>query len=934
MKKALLVFFCSLFLGELIAQSTRWTISGQVLDESKKPLSSATITLLDPKDSTLVTFGVSNPSGAFEIKNLKESEILLQISFVGFRSYFQTISRPLDAGTFQLGEITMEENLSELDAVTVESIAPVTIKKDTIEYNSAAFKVQPNASVEDLLKRFPGMEIDSDGNIRAQGERVRRVLVNGKEFFGTDPKLATKNLLAEAVDKIQLFDRRSDQSQFTGIDDGQREKTINIQLKESFSKGFFGNVNAGVGADERYGLRANINKFGQKQQFSLLGMSNNTNEQGFSIEDYINFSGGVQSFASGGQVRINVGGPGAASSIPLNTGQRVNGIMQTHALGANLSQEFNKKTKLNSSYFFNQVDHRLTQDTERLNFLPNGDIAFTEKSRQDNQNGNHRLNLVIDHKIDTLNSLRSTSDGNFTTVDRVSNSITQNRDGNGNLINQGERSNLTTGETLVANTEFLFRHRFQKPGRTWSANFRGGMNNSNFEGILNATNEFFGSFSKKEVLDQRNLQDNQSANYGVNISYSEPLGGRKYLELVYNFRQNHNKVNREVFDVEDGVLVFNQNLSNRFRSLYTFHRPGANFSYNAGKSNIVAGIAYQATSLNGELLLFDEKIQTDFQNLLPSLRFNHSFGNNKNLGVNYSTSVNEPSIEQLQPVINNADPLNIFVGNPELRPAYIHSWRINYTSFDIGRMFNFFGNAFVNYTQNAIVNSQTIDERGVRVITPVNVSSNLTANGSMNVGFPIKKLNGRVNFGPNLSYSQGLNLINGTEDEIRISNLGGNVRYDYQWKEWVNIGLSANTSRQETGYAFNPQQNQLFYNQSYSAEANINFLKQYMLGGNFNYLYFKNRTTGFEQSLPILNVYLSRFVMKNKKGEIRISGQNLLNQQVGVSQRADVNFIEQTVTNNLGRIVMVSFTYKLNNHLNQLGNMARPGGARMIRFNN
>jgi hypothetical protein len=929
------ILYISIILSSF-AQSNRWSVSGNIQDEKGNGMPSATITLLHPVDSTLVTFGVTSSSGGFEIKNLRDEVLLLQVSFLGFETFHLNISRPNESTSFALGVVTLKEATADLDEITVEAVAPVTIKKDTIEFNADSFKTLPNANVEDLLKRLPGMEVDSEGNIKAQGQTVRRIMVDGKEFFGNDPRLASKNLLAEAIDKVQVYDRRSDQSQFTGIDDGQREKTINLQLKESHKKGYFGNLIGGAGTKNRYSLRGNVNKFSEKQQLSFLGMSNNSNEQGFSIDDYINFNGGIQNFMSGGggQVRITIGGAGNQSSIPLNNGQRVNGIMKSHAFGTNLNRDFNKKTQMKSSYFFNMIDHQITQNTDRLNFFSSGDFNFNEMSKQDNLNANHRLNLIIDHKIDTLNSFRSTTTANFTQTDRVSSSTTSNTDLEGNQLNRGERTNVNAGDSYQMNTEFLLRHRFLKPGRSWSANLNFGFNQSDYEGSLYAENEFFGINPELETIRQQNSQFNSSFNYGANISYTEPLGGRKYLELVYNFRQNHNRVDRQVFDMEGESLIFNEKLSNRFNSLYTYHRPGANISYNAGKYNLVAGVALQATRLNGELLLFDEMIQTRFENLLPSLRINYSFSNTKNLGFNYMTSVTEPTIEQLQPVINNADPLNIYMGNPELRPAFLHNWMINYNSFDIGRFISLFANANINYTQNAIVNSQSIDERQVRTITPVNVKESIMAIGNINFGFPIKPLNSRFNFGPNLLYNQGLNLINDVEDVIKISDLGGNVRYDYNWKEYLNIGLSANLSRQRTAYDFNPQQNQLFFNQSYNAELNINLLKNYTLGGSFNYLVYRSETTDFNESIPLLNLYISRFVLKNRKGEIRLSGQNLLDQNVGVSQRADVNFIEQTVTNNLGKFILLSFTYKLNNNLNSMNNMGRPGGGgiRMFRM--
>ena len=936
MKKLIACVFLLVFGASIhaAAQNSRWSLMGKLQDSQSEALRSATVTLLSTADSTLLAFGISDAKGAFEIRNISEESCLVQVTFMGMETFYKLVERPENALSLDMGIILMKERTADLDEFTIQDIAPITIKKDTIEYHADAFKTQPNANVEELLKRLPGVEVDQEGNIKAQGESVNRILVDGKEFFGTDPKLATKNLLAEAIEKVQILDRRSEQSQFTGIDDGQREKTINLKLKEDFKKGFFGNFTGGYGTDQRYKLQGNLNRFSENQQLSFLGLSNNINEQGFSIADYLNFQGGLQSMgAAGGQVRVTVGGPGGGSAgIPINSGQRMNGIMDSHAYGANVNQDFSKNTQLRSSYFFNQLNHQISQDTDRLNFFPSGDFTFEERSIQDNASSNHRLNLIVDHRIDSLNSFRSTTNAQITQSDRFGRSETANRDLDGNLLNRGDRTNLTYGDSYQANTEMLLRHRFNKPGQTISANLTFGINASDYDGLLSATNEFFGEDPSVEVIEQENRQQNQAINYGANVSYTSPLGGRKYLELVYNFRQNRSEVDRAVYDRDGENLIFNQALSNRFNAVYTYHRPGANVSYNAGKYNLVAGLALQATALNGELLLFDETVSNNFQNLLPSLRMNYSMSNTKNLMFNYQTSVNEPSIEQLQPVINNADPLNIYVGNPNLRPAYNHRWQVNYNSFDMGKFINLFANGFANFTENAIVNAQSIDERQVRTITPVNVRNNMLFVGTVNFGFPIPLLNSRFNLGPNINYSNGYNQINELEDRIQINNLGGNLRYDFTWKENVNLGLSSNISRQSTAYTFNPQQNQLFFNQNYNVDLGLTFLEKYALAANFNYLKYSSRTTDFNEAIPLLNISVSRFILKNNMGEIKISGNNLLDQNIGVSQRADVNFIEQSVTNNLGRIIMLSFTYKLNSKLNPLNSMGRPGAGGPVRI--
>ncbi|MDH4058923.1 MAG: carboxypeptidase-like regulatory domain-containing protein, partial [Cyclobacteriaceae bacterium] len=401
------LLFCFLIISQ-VAVAQRMVVKGQMLGPDEKPLQSATVILLNPADSSLVNFGATNNTGNFEIKNVKHGEYLLKVTFVGNKTFSFTISPAPDQTVVDIGIGKMEEANTELDEVVVMAEkAPVQIKGDTIEFNAASFKTKQNDNVEELLKKLPGVEVENDGSIKAQGEQVRRVTVDGREFFGRDPKLATRNLPADAVDKVQVFDKKSDQAEFTGIDDGQRDKTINLELKEEKRNGVFGNVMGGVGTDERLAGKASLNRFKKGQQLSFIGMGNNVNEQGFSIDDYLNYSGGLNS-SGGGGIRIQIGGDNS-NSIPLNVGGRQNGLMTNYAAGLNFSDVFNKKTELTSSYFFNHIDHNLDKTTDRISYYPDRpDLYYNENSSQQNSNSSHRLNLILDHRIDSVNSIKLT----------------------------------------------------------------------------------------------------------------------------------------------------------------------------------------------------------------------------------------------------------------------------------------------------------------------------------------------------------------------------------------------------------------------------------------------------------------------------------------------------------------------------------------------
>jgi len=922
----------------------KFSIKGQVTDTLSSPLPSSTVMLLNPKDSSLVNFGVSDVKGFFEIKNVSKGEYLLKITFVGYANYTKRVTTPAEAGVIELGRIKMAPQTRQLDEVIVQGEKnPVTVKKDTIEFNAGSFKTKTNATVEDLLKVMPGMEVETDGTVRAQGEQVQRVTVDGREFFGRDPKLATRNLPADAIDKVQVFDKKSDNAQFTGIDDGQREKTINLELKEEKRKGAFGNLMGGVGTDDRFQTSGSVNRFGKGKQISFLGMGNNINEQGFSIGDFMNFSGGAQAMAGGGgggtrTVTINSGGSSGNNSGPtVNTGGRQSGIMTNYAGGVNNNRDLSKDTKLTSSYFYNQLDRDVSTDLTRTNFLPDESLnnVLTQKSKQLSSNDNHRGTLMLDHNIDSANTIRATANASYTESDQNTISQGETRKLTDNsLLNENLRKTFNAQNALSLNSSLLWRHRFEKKGRSMTTNLSLGLSSTDSEGTLNTANKIYNQTPGEQLVEQTNTQTTDNQSLGATISYTEPLGGRKYLEANYNFQTNNNDVNREVFDVDSGTPVFNTQLSNKYISNYIYNRPGLNFKMNREKYSITAGASYQMTSLKGDLISRDVKIDRNFENLLPTVRFNYDFTSFKHLRLDYETSMQEPTIQQLQPVVDNSDPLNIYVGNPGLIPAYVYRLNANYTSFNPTKFVNFF--AFINtaYMKNAIVNSQTTDPvTFARITQPVNVSSSKNLNANFNGGFPIKKLNSRFNIGPTASISESITILNDQENNVRSKTLGGSVRYNYTYKEFIILDLSANLSHQETEYDFNTPDQQ-YFNQTYRSELNLNFLKKYAFNTTYEYLIYNSTTNDFNEAMSFLNISVSRFVLKNNAGEIKVGVNNLLDQSNSVTQSSGENYLQQQTTNNLGRYYMLSFTYALNKHLNPMGNRRQGGGGMRMMIRN
>lgn len=917
-----------------VASAQKYTLTGVVIDSAARPLPSATVMLLQRIDSSLVVFQVSGAQGVFEMKNVSKGTYFVKVTYTGLMPVSRAVSLPDQPTVVDLGRFQMVTLTTQLEGVVVQGeINPVTVKRDTVEYNATAFKTKSNANVEDLLKKMPGIEVETDGTVKAQGEQVRRVMVDGREFFGRDPKIATRNLPADAIHKVQVFDKKSDQAVFSGIDDGQREKTINLELKEEKRKGAFGTLMAGAGTDDRWQGRLSLNRFRKNEQLSVLGMGNNINEQGFSFEDYFNFSGAASQLAGGragggGSININVGGD-AGGGIPLNTGGRQNGIVTNVAGGINFNKDLSKKTTLTSSYFYNHLDQDVIKSLSRINYLPGGlDYTFLQDSRQKSISDSHRANLTLEHKIDSANSVKWSASATYATSESRFASGSETYGVNDQLQNTSTRSTVSEGTSFNVTSNLLYRHRFAKKGRTFSTNVGLTISDTDSRGTLSSENEFFsGPVAEQRIL-QENTQANTNRSYSATLSYTEPLGGRKYLETNYTIRTNQNQVDRPVFDVSNGGRGLVDSLSNGFTSNYLYQRPGLNVRVNRPKYNLAVGAGYQITTLKGEVETQNARIDRTFQNLLPSARFNYDFTSTKHLRVDYETSLLEPTIQQLQPVINNTDPLNISLGNPELKPAYMHTGSLNYTSFDQARFVSFFAFLTAVYMKDAITYAQFIDNAFVRTTQPVNTDYSLVLNGNINFGFRVKKWNSRFNVGPNVRQDRSVNLLNNQENEIIQKTLGGTVRYNFTYKEIVILDLSATLSNQRTDYAFENQIDQEFFNKNYHAEVNINFLRNYAINPAFEYLVYDSRTNDFNQTIPLLNVSVSRFLLKNKAGELRLTAHNLLDRNLSVTQTANNNYLQQERMNNLGRYFMVSFIYALNKQLNPMAGGRR--GARMI----
>jgi hypothetical protein len=652
----------------------------------------------------------------------------------------------------------------------------------------------------------------------------------------------------------------------------------------------------------------------------------------------MNFTGGSTQMMGGGGMRIAINGGG--NNIPLNYGGRSNGIMTNYAAGLNFNNDFSKKTKLTSNYFVNYLDHFTLQTTNRENLFPDEsrNFSFNQNSRQNNSNMNHRANLTFDHELDSANSVKLTTGVSYNETESVSRSVSETVSSDPNVINPlmntSDQQTTSTGSTTRFNSDLLVRHKFKTKGRTLSSNFQFAINATDREGFLVAENMYFDPDSVG-LIDQRNEQLNDNITYGGTFSYTEPLGNRKYLELSYNISRNQTDVIRDVFDIDGNENeTRNNSLSSKYESNYQYQRGGVNVRINRKSYNLTVGTGLQYTELNGTINTSNSigYVDRSFRNVLPVARLNYDFSSTKHLSFEYETSVQEPSIQQLQPFPDNSDPLNIYEGNPNLRPTYQQNWSLRFNTFNPLTFVSFFSFIDVSYNRNAIVNAQSYSKEGIRTTMPMNVDNTMSTRANVNFSFPINKIKSRVSLATSYRNSKSVALLitegQTTENNTNQNTFGGTVRYNFRFKEILDLTLSSQLSYQKTDYEFN-QADQLYLNQTHSAQANLTFLKNYQFLGDFDYMMYNSQSTGFSQSIPILNLALSRFILKNKAGELKLSVNNALDKTLGVTQTASANYFEIQTINSLGRYFMVSFTYALNKHLNPMG--ARRGGIRMIR---
>ena len=904
MKKFISIAIACMFLCAAQAQKADGVIKGVLTDTTAhKPIADATVSILRATDTSLLTYVITGKDGLFQFKNLAASKYFINISHQEYAQFSKLISITATEKVIDFHEIVLSQDLKTLGEVVITSEAPVVIKGDTVQFNASRFKTRPDATAEDLIKKLPGMEVDRQGNIKTQGQSVQKVYVDGKEFFGNDPKIATRNLTADMIESVQVYDDMSEQAKFSKIDDGSRSKTINIKLKKDRKKGVFGRILSSNGDRGHYNENISLNKFDEKQRISLIFNANNINQQGFSSSD---------AGRDGGGPGKNAGG---------------SGILKSLSTGLNFNNDWNPKFKVTGSYFFSNSSSIQEEGIFRRSTYADSVTLLSRERSSEGKGQSHRINLRLEFQLDSMTSVLYTPYLNISNSENMGEdtTFTFSETPSAKFLSiSGRTASSNKNQNVNLNNNLLLRRRFDKIGRTLTIGWNNNATNTDGDGFLLSHNNFFsGSGSLIRVIeqDQQNKQLNRNSNNVLSTSYTEPLGLNKLLEVNYAYTRNESNSDRRTFDYDTLTREYgklNQSLTNKFENSFIAHRAGTNYRYQNAKYNYQLGFALQQSVLESKSYLAltgkDSLTHASYLNFFPTANFNLMLSKTKSLRLSYNGRTNPPTVSQLQSVLDVTDPLNVRTGNPNLKQEFNHNVNLGYNTFSLKSSVFLAINSNFSTTSNRIVNSIDTLSKGVQLTRPENINGTYRLNTNISVGFPIKNaaLKGStVNFSNSTSINRDASLLFNRKNIGQTLSVTQSAGLNLS-KEDFDIELRANITYSSVNYSINKSLNENYITQSYSGELAYTLKNNIILFTDFDLYINTGRAEGFNQQIPIWNARISKQFFKKKNAQLQFSINDILNQNKSISRTTSDNYIQDTRNIVLRRFFMISFLYKVN----------------------
>lgn len=901
-----------------LAIAQTYKASGKIVDTNEDNVIGANVVLASSTDS-LFRATATNKYGNFVLENIPQGNYTLKVSYIGFETLTQDV---FVRGNVDFGFISLEiDEVALAEVEVVEQVVMAVQKEDTTEYNAEAFKTNPDATAEDLLKKMPGVT-SANGKINAQGEEVKEVLVDGKPFFGNDPNAALKTLPAEVVQKIQVFDQESEQSQLTGVSDGQTTKTINIITKTNMRSGEFGKIYAGYGYEDRYAAGGNINIFNGDRRISLIGQTNNINRQNFSSDDLLGVLG------SGGRGRRGGGrGRGGSSNDFLVSAQ--NGIATTHAFGVNYSDKWGEKLEVTGSYFFNLSDNDARQNLTRtfLRDATDFDQNYIENDTSQSRNINHRVNLRMEYEFDKYKRLTFQPS---MTIQQNSGSQTifgQNIAG-GSPLNTTDYFFSSDLAAINLSGRLSYRQRFEKRGRSFSISVNSGYNENSGNSELLSQNIYFTNQALSDTLDQNADLNNDGWNGSARVMYTEPIAEKAVLYLDYNASMQRTTSDKETYDFAETTQSYselNLPLSNVFVSDYTTQRAGFGIRYGDRRTLMgVAGLGFQWSQLNNDLTYpVEDKTTRSFFNLIPFAMMRYNISRSENLRFFYRTNTDAPSITQLQNVIDNSDPLRLETGNPDLEQQVQHRLSLRYNKTNSEKSTIFYAMLAADFRENYIANStfvaseDTLLADGIllgqngQLISPVNMEGYFRTNGFVTYGIPLKKLKSNLNFNISGSFTKQPGIINDIENIATTTTGGIGATLSSNISENVDFTITSMTNLNQAINSAEGFATTQYINQATTAGLNLIFGKHWVFNTEAAHNYYDGLTDGFNQNYILWNMSVGRKFLKDNRGDFRLTVYDLLNQNTSISRTITAAYIEDVETVVLQRYVMATFTYNI-----------------------
>ncbi|MBR3765906.1 MAG: TonB-dependent receptor [Muribaculaceae bacterium] len=886
-------------------------VSGRVVDSSKEPMIQASIRLLAAKDSAYVTGTATNDNGRFRLQGVKSGKYILQATYVGYNPTYKNIT--VGTENLRVGEIVMEESSIMLKETTVIGVkTPIKVMEDTVEYNADTYKTQPNAVVEDLLKRLPGVEVDSEGKITANGKEVTKILVDGKEFFSDDPKVASKNLPVNMVDKLQVVDRKSDLARLTGVDDGEDETVINLTVKKGMKNGWFGTIDAGYGTDDRYKMVFNVNRFWNDNQITFLGNFNNINELGF---------------ADGGSQFRRFGGS--------------NGINTSQAFGLNFNVGNKEIFRVGGDVMYSHSDRDTRQRTERQ-YLFTDSTSYMESEKMSRDKGhNIRAGFRLQWNPDSMNTFESRPRFTVNLNDSwgLESSLTSAGDPLRSPVTQSYNLNKSEGTSYNINGNLIYNHKFKsRPGRSFSIQGHYQFRDTQEDEYTLSLNKFIAISDSSDYLQ---YADNHTWSNMVQgrVTWIEPLGDAKkgnFLTFAYRAQYNWNNADKYTYSVPDSIvsesskvflrdpngfvfpilndLTLDTELSNSFRNeMFTQDiRLGykkVNKAYNAEVGLSLVPTMQKSYDLINENKNIPERWVWNFA---PFVRYRHKMGKTRSLNINYMGRSSQPTMAQLQPVEDKSDPLNIIKGNPDLDPTFTHNVNVRFQDFNAESQRSIMLMAFMRYSQNSIISKTTFNpETGGRTTEYTNVNGVWNARLMNMISMPLR--NKSFSFSNHLFgfYSSTVGFNNNERNRSGSFMVGESFAFawrpdylEFELRPFYNLQLVRNSVQKTANRDVHTYGG--MFNATYNAPFGLSINSELSFSGTDGY------SQGFDSDQWMWNASIGYSFLKGKAATVSLKVYDLLQQKENIRRNVTANYIDDTEYNSLTRYFMLNVTYKFN----------------------